>query len=133
MNLNIEDLIMEGKPQKLKLNYKVWIETEDHVGVLGEGKWKLLKAIRDTGSLKEAVSYMGYTYRKTWENLRSIEEKLGIKLIEKRRGGEKGGETVLTKRGEMIVDFFDKLSGEIDPLVNERFGQFLKDLNRIIE
>lgn len=124
---------MGGKPHKLKLNYKVWIETEDHVGVFGGGKWMLLKAIRDTGSLKEAVTQMGYTYRKTWGNLKSIEDKLGIKLIEKRRGGEKGGETVLTERGEMIVDFFDKLYDEVEPVINERFEELLNELNRIIE
>ncbi len=124
---------MDSKPNKLKLNYKFWIETDTELSVLGEGKWKLLKAIQETGSLKEAVEKMGYTYRKTWESLKNIEEKLGIKLIEKTRGGEKGGYTVLTAKGEKIVEFFDKLYSEAEPHLNSRFEKLIKELNEIIE
>lgn len=124
---------MSEKPQQLKLNYKVWIETDTGVSVLGEGKWMLLKAIRDTGSLKAAVEKMGYAYRQTWENLKIIEEKLGFKLIEKTRGGEKGGETVLTAKGEKIVAFFDKLYGEVDPLLHESFQALIGELNKIVD
>jgi molybdate transport system regulatory protein len=114
----------------LKLNYKFWIETDQGLSVLGEGKWKLLKAIKETGSLKAAVDEMGYTYRQTWENLKTIENKLGFKLIEKSRGGEKGGQTVLTAKGEKIVAFFDKLYNEIEPDIQQHFENMIGDLNQ---
>ncbi len=112
----------------LKLNYKFWIETDQEISVLGEGKWKLLKAIKETGSLKAAVDEMGYTYRQTWENLKTIEKKLGFKLIEKSRGGEKGGQTVLTAKGEKIVEFFDKLYSQIEPDIQKLFNKMVDDL-----
>jgi molybdate transport system regulatory protein len=124
---------MSKKTEGLRLNYKFWIETESHLSVLGEGKWQLLKAIRDTGSLKAGVEKMGYTYRQTWENLKTIEQKLGFKLIEKTRGGEKGGQTVLTRKGEMIVEFFDRLYQQIDPEINDLFHKMLSDLNEIAD
>ncbi len=117
----------------LKLNYKIWIETSTGVNILGEGKWQLLKTIRDTGSLKAAVEKMGYTYRQTWQNLKNIEQRLGFKLIEKSRGGEKGGETVLTAKGERLVAFFDRLYDEIEPRLNEAFENMLTDLNKIVD
>ena len=71
---------------KLNLKYKFWIETMDGESIMGEGKWQLLKAIHDHGSLQAAVKSMGYTYLQPWENLKYIEEKLGFKLLEKTRG-----------------------------------------------
>jgi molybdate transport system regulatory protein len=124
---------MTEKPTGLKLNYKFWIETQTGLSVLGEGKWKLLKAIRDTGSLKAAVEKMGYTYRQTWQNLKDIEEKLGFKLIEKSRGGEKGGETVLTSKGELIVAFFDKLYADVEPGLKKSFERMVEDLHKIVD
>jgi molybdate transport system regulatory protein len=96
-----------GKVYQLK--YKIWIESNDGESLLGEGKWQLLKAIKHYGSLQLAVRKMGYSYRQTWSNLKKIEEKLGFQLIEKHRGGEMGGKTVLTQRGEELVSFFDEL------------------------
>jgi molybdate transport system regulatory protein len=124
---------MEKENIHLRLNYKFWIETDNKVNILGEGKWKLLKAIRETGSLKAATEQMGYAYRQTWENLKKIESKLGFALIEKSRGGSKGGETVLTEKGEKIVEFFDKLYGEMDDEIRDKFNKMLTDLNRIID
>jgi molybdate transport system regulatory protein len=122
-----------SKTERLKLNYKFWIETQSGVSLLGEGKWKLLIAIRDTGSLKAAVEKMGYTYRQTWQNLKDIEERLGFKLIEKSRGGEKGGETVLTSKGELIVAFFDKLYADVEPELNKSFERMVEDLHKIVD
>lgn len=124
---------MTEKPEKLVLKYKFWIETDSGINILGEGKWKLLKAIRDTGSLKAAIDKMGYTYRKTWENLKNIEDKLGFKLIEKQRGGESGGQTILTKNGERFIDLFDKLYNEAEPEIHKCFSNMLSDLHEITE
>jgi molybdate transport system regulatory protein len=118
---------------QLKLNYKFWIETEDKTGLLGEGKWLLLKAIRDTGSLKAGIEKRGYAYRQTWEKLKVLEERLGFKLIEKYIVGAKGGETVLTAKGEKIVEFFDKLYGEIDEEIQSTFNKMISELNEIID
>jgi molybdate transport system regulatory protein len=124
---------MSDKPHHLVLKYKFWIETDTGVNILGEGKWKLLKAIRETGSLKAAFDKMGYTYRQTWENLKSIEEKLGFKLIEKHRGGESGGQTILTPKGERFIELFDKLYNETEPDIQKHFDNMMNELNEIIE
>ena len=87
--------------------------------------------IRDTGSLKAAVENMGYAYRQTWGNLKKIEKNLGFKLIEKKRGGIKGGETVLTPEGEDIVKLFDNLYAEADRALQGLFRKAFHDLNKI--
>ncbi len=124
---------MKTNPDPLRLNFKFWIETQSHISVLGEGKWQLLKAIRETGSLKAAVGQMGYSYRQTWQNLKNIEEKLGFALIEKSRGGSHGGQTVLTPKGEMLVTFFDRLYQQIEPQIAQLFDEMVQELNLIAE
>jgi molybdate transport system regulatory protein len=124
---------MKDQTNQLRLNYKFWIESNNSLNIMGEGKWKLLKSIRDTGSLKAATEEMGYAYRQTWENLKNIESKLGFALIEKSRGGVKGGETVLTEKGKKIVEFFDKLYDEMDAEIRLKFESMLEELNEIVD
>jgi molybdate transport system regulatory protein len=115
----------------MKLNYKIWIESDEGVSILGEGKWKLLQAIKQTGSLKAAAEKVGYAYRQTWESLKNVEDKIGFKLVEKIRGGESGGKTVLTPKGEQLLDFFEELYIEVEPLLQRSFDKLNLTLNRL--
>lgn len=123
---------MIDSPDKFRINYKFWIETDSSLSIMGEGKWILLKNIKDTGSLKAAVEKMGYTYRQTWENLKNIEEKIGFKLIEKSRGGAKGGQTVLTEKGEEMVTFFDEFYTKVKPVIETKISEMQNELNSIL-
>lgn len=123
---------MANENLDLTLKYKFWIENGHRGSLLGEGKWLLLKAIRDTGSLKAAVDQMGYAYRQTWENLKKIEKKLGFRLIEKSRGGACGGQTILTAKGVALVNFFDNLYNEMNPVIEEHIEALQKELNEIV-
>ncbi len=116
-----------------RLKYKFWIEDESGNGILGEGKWQLLKAIRDTGSLRAAVDQMGLAYRQTWDKLKKIEEQLGFKLIERSRGGAKGGFTELTAKGERMVVFFDHLYEKTEADMDRLFDEMMIELKKIME
>ena len=78
---------MSSKYENIRLNYKIWLETKDELGILGDGKWLLLKAISETGSLKLAMEKLNLSYRKTWNNLQQIEERLGFPILDTQRGG----------------------------------------------
>ena len=61
--------------KNIRFNYKIWLSTNDGINLLGDGKWKILKAIESHGSLKAATDALGITYRRTWGDLKAIEEK----------------------------------------------------------
>ena len=82
------------KPELIP-KFKLWFSTADSEGVFGDGKWRLLKAIDDKGSLKKAAESLGISYRKAWGDLKKAESCLGTRLIEKIRGGKDGGKTIL--------------------------------------
>ena len=122
---------MDSKYSSINLNYKIWLETQDQLGILGDGKWVLLKAIDETGSLKAAMEKLNLTYRKTWNNLQQIEERLGFPILETTRGGADGGNTCLTEEGRRIVKAFDNFHNEFDVLINQAFDKFKKELEEI--
>jgi molybdate transport system regulatory protein len=110
------------------LKYKIWLETNEKAGVLGDGKWRLLKAIDETGCLNDAMKKLGLSYRKTWDNLVKIEETLGFKIVEKQRGGASGGKTVLTKEGKAIVDAFDNFHQKYDAIISQGLEEMLEEI-----
>jgi molybdate transport system regulatory protein len=123
---------MNTKMDHLRLNYKIWLETSEHVGVLGDKKCELLKAIDETGSLNDAMKKLGLTYRKTWDNLKKIESELGFPLIKPTRGGAEGGSTVLTLEGRIIIAAFERFHSEFDSIILRGFEAILEDLKQKI-
>jgi len=113
----------------VKFNYKIWLSTHDDKGIMGDGKWKILKAIEEHGSLKAATDALGITYRRTWGDLKEIEEVLGFALLDKSRGGKDGGNTCLTPEGINLVQDFDQFHEKIDSVIEEAFVEFKQKLN----
>jgi molybdate transport system regulatory protein len=114
------------------VKYKIWIENSEGESLFGDGKWELLIAIEETGSLKEAIEKMGWGYRSTWNKLQALEQKLGFQIIEKSRGGTGGGgQTVLTTKGKQFVDIFRKIHEESDAefeKISKKFNKFISKL-----
>lgn len=112
----------------IRFNYKIWLSTNDGINLLGDGKWKILKAIEEHGSLKAATDSLGITYRRTWGDLKKIEELLGFTLLEKERGGKDGGKTNLTKKGKILVIAFDEFHEKVDIIMEDAFENFRQKL-----
>ena len=116
------------KYANVRPEYKIWLATEEGVGVLGDGKWKILKAINKAGSLMAACENLGLTYRRTWNDLKKVEKLLGFALLEKSRGGQDGGHSVLTSDGTRLIKAFDQFHARMDALMQKEFDQLLKEL-----
>lgn len=113
----------------INFNYKIWLSSQDGKGIMGDGKWKILKAIEELGSLKAATVALGITYRRTWGDLKEIEEMIGFPLLDKSRGGKEGGNTTLTPEGRKLVEAFDQFHDEIDGVIEQAFQTFRQKLN----
>ena len=112
----------------IHLHYKIWMSDKDEKGILGDGKWQILKQIEKTGSIRAACLELGYTYRRTWGNLKKIEQFFGFSLLEKQRGGIDGGRTLLTPEGKKLVKAFDNFHASVDSVIQKGFDNFLNDL-----
>jgi molybdate transport system regulatory protein len=116
------------KYDELKLHYKIWFTDQNEKGILGDGKWKILKAIDETGSLTSACEKLEITYRRTWNDLKAIEEQLGFALLEKSRGGAEGGSTSLTPEGKKLIRAFDDFHEKMDVIMQQHFNELKKAL-----
>jgi molybdate transport system regulatory protein len=112
----------------IDLHYKIWMSDKNNAGIMGDGKWQILKLIDRKGSLKAACDELGYTYRRTWGDLKKIEDFFGFPLLEKHRGGNDGGKTVLTTEGKRLVDAFDQFHASVDVLIQKSFESFINNL-----
>lgn len=118
----------QNKYARLRLHYKIWFTDESGDGLLGDGKWKILKAIDSAGSLTAACEQLGITYRRTWNDLKSIEKKLGFALLEKNRGGVDGGSTSLTVEGQRLIRAFDLFHEKTDGIIQDHFNEMIREL-----
>jgi len=114
--------------KKLRAKFKLWLSMESVEGVFGDGKWRLLKSIEATGSLKAASRSLGISYRKAWGDLKKAQQCLGVDLLRKQRGGRMGGRTTLTDQGKRWVRAYTKFRSEVERTVENAYKKHMKDL-----
>jgi molybdate transport repressor ModE-like protein len=122
---------MQQKLPELKAHYKIWLSLKNGEGILGDGKWRLLKAIEEFGSISKAAENLKISYRKAWGDLKKVEELLGIQVIDKIRGGQSGGSSSLTEQGINLIKAYDKFHNEFDSLFKNSFDNFIKEISSI--
>ena len=87
---------------------------------MGERMAKLLREIRQTNSIAKAAENLSMPYRTAWEHIRRIERVLGMKIVETRRGGARGGGSAkLTHEGEKILREYERYERFLDNLIEE--------------
>jgi len=105
---------------QIKANF--WIEKDGEV-VLSRWRVALLQAIDETGSISAAAERMGIPYRRAWDKLHEIEDRLDAKLIDTQTGGHGGGGAQLTREGTEYVRRFQQFSHGLDELIRSRFRE----------
>ena len=95
---------------------RLWVAIDGR-NALGPGKIKLLKAIASKKSLAAAAKSLRMSYRLAWKHLRVIEERIGLAVVEPRRGGVQGGGTDLTPQGMALLDAYRAFHDEVDACV----------------
>jgi molybdate transport system regulatory protein len=113
--------------KKLRARFKLWLNTKDVEGVFGDGKWRLLQAIGRTGSLSAASELLNISYRKAWGDLKKAQDNLNIALVEKQRGGNTGGRTVLTDEGRKLVKAYTKFRADVEKKIEKSYGKYVQE------
>ncbi|MHC4574158.1 MAG: winged helix-turn-helix domain-containing protein [Planctomycetota bacterium] len=116
--------------KKLKARFKLWLNCGDVEGAFGDGKWRLLKSIEAEGSLRAASDTLKISYRKAWGDLKKAEEALNIALVEKERGGSRGGRTGLTAEGKRWVRAYERFRAEIKKAVEKAYAKHIRGLGK---
>jgi len=105
----------------MNVQVKLWFEEEGRP-VFGEGRYRLLKTIEREGSISKAAKKLNMSFKSAWAHLGRAEENLGIKLLERTRGGSGGGFTVLTNRAKELLRMYERLNEEVNEYTEKKFA-----------
>lgn len=100
---------------------KIWLEYEGRP-VIGEGREKMLRAIYEHGSIKQAALEIGISYRRMRGALREMEEIIGYPLVSVHRGGGAGGGAELTSEAHALLEAFEQLNTGFQEAADARFN-----------
>ncbi|HWQ17803.1 MAG TPA: LysR family transcriptional regulator, partial [Sulfolobales archaeon] len=90
----------------IRVRYQVVIDI-DGGELIDEQVINALRIVKERGSLLAASKSIGIPYSRLWERISKIEGFLGRKLLLHKRGGRRGGGSVLTEFGENILKIYD--------------------------
>ena len=117
-----------GKGIVMEPHAKLFLYSSEAEGVFGDGKWRLLVAVGEHGSIQEAARRLGRGYRKAWGDIKRAEEGFGRRIVRKMRGGPSGGRTELTEFGNQLLDAWTCYRTEVRSCMNEAFAKHLEDI-----
>ena len=80
---------------------------ENNEKFFGEGPYRVLKAVEETGSLHAAANSMGMAYTKAFRLVKNAEEALGFKLTDRAVGGKSGGGSTITEKGKEWLERYE--------------------------
>jgi len=107
---------------------KLFVSSAGHEGVFGEGKWQLLTAVKEHGSISRAAAALGRSYRKAWGDIKRAEQALGRPLVVRTRGGKDGGLSVPTAYCEELLTAWEKYRRQVYASIAACYARHLQHL-----
>ena len=112
----------------MKPRVKLYLCDEEHEGIFGDGRWRLLRAIADEGSIRAAARRLGRGYRKAWGDIERAEQALGRPLVERSRGGAEGGTAALTEFGRRLLEGWERCRDAVGACMEAEFERHLRSV-----
>jgi len=106
----------------MEIKSKIWLEENGELA-FGTGKFAILKAVGETGSINKAAKSLNMSYRHAWSYIRSAEKRLGQELLIKNKGGRDGGGAILTDYALNLLGKFERLEEAVKVFTNKRFKE----------
>ncbi|MGC8782537.1 MAG: winged helix-turn-helix domain-containing protein [Anaerolineae bacterium] len=107
---------------ELAVRANLWLEANGQVA-LSRWRVQLLEAIEASGSIRAAAAQMQITYNLAWHRLDEMEQALGVRLVERQRGGAGGGSAQLTAAGRDYVARFNRFAAAADAVIGQLFAE----------
>jgi molybdate transport system regulatory protein len=104
----------------LQPRIKAWLVAGDEF-LMGPRYVRLLEEIDRRGSIREACSRVGLSYRTCLNRVRQMERVLGAPVIHTTRGGASGGGSELTAEARDIIRLYRAWRTELQRLSDETF------------
>src|SRR5512139_933134 len=115
----------------MKVAYKIWIDKNGKA--FGDGPYELLRGVERTGSLHRAAEEMGMAYSKAWKLLRTVEQRLGFPLLDRKVGGSSGGGSQMTRQAKEFMVRYGRFKEEAKEAVEATYLKYFEAFRRKYE
>ena len=88
---------------------------------MGPNYLRFLRAVDETGTIREAGKAVGWSYRTCLNRIRRMERILGTRVLETARGGTAGGGARLSPEAERLVTIFGRWQDEVTEFSRKTF------------
>ncbi len=112
--------VMQKSQNAMEIRSKLWIEVGGEP-VFGRGRRLLLEAIDRHGSINRGAKEINISYRRAWSYIKAMEERLGVRLVERQSGGKNGGGAVLTNEAREFLHRYSEMEKGIREFVDQRY------------
>jgi molybdate transport system regulatory protein len=112
----------------MRIGYKVWLDNNGKA--FGDGPYTLLIRVEKMGSLHQAAKQMGMSYSKAWRLIRTLEERLGFTLLERKVGGISGGGSRVTSQGEDLMNHYERFRRNVEKGLEKIYRKHFDDIER---
>jgi molybdate transport system regulatory protein len=97
---------------ELAPRHKVWL-TLGGSFLMGPNYLRFLRAVDETGTIRQAGKAVGWSYRTCLNRIRRMESILGTRVLETARGGTSGGGARLSPEARRLVGIFDRWQEDV--------------------
>jgi len=117
-----------ARSETMKIGYKVWLDNNGKA--FGDGPYELLRRVEEKISLHQAANQMGMSYSKAWRLIRTLEERLGFALIERKVGGQSGGGSQVTPKGKDLMNHYERFRRDVEKGLEKIFQKHFGKMER---
>jgi molybdate transport system regulatory protein len=87
--------------------------TLDGSFLMGPNYLRFLRAVHETGTIREAGKVVGWSYRTCLNHVRRMEGILGTRVLETARGGATGGGARLSPETQRLIAIFSRWQEDV--------------------
>ena len=109
---------------RLAPRHKVWLLC-DGVFLMGPNYLRFLRAVDQTGTIREAGKAVGWSYRTCLNRVRRMEQALGAPVLLTARGGSTHGGSRLSPDARRLVDGFERWHRAVADFSRRSFTRYL--------
>ncbi len=113
---------MKAENADFAVRSKIWIEDARGKVIFGLGRYRILDAIRRTGSMQAAAKELHMSYRAVWMRVRSSEKRIGKDLIVREGKGSR-----LTPFAENMMKQYRRLQSVVQKETDEVYASLITD------
>jgi molybdate transport system regulatory protein len=117
---------MPSRPPATRLapRHKVWLLCNG-LFLMGPNYLRFLRAVDQTGTIREAGKAVGWSYRTCLNKVRRMEQALGRPVLLTVRGGSAHGGARLSPEARRLVDGFERWHGAVADFSRRSFTRYL--------